>query len=269
MDLNILIAALSLLVASLAEIRATWRDKSKDQVKPLGVLLLQLLFTLDRIIETGQKLINILASIPLKDETGLGTIGKKKEILSLVQEQRKNLAFFDEIYNLALYEFSPQNTPSVGSAIEFMISAKPIPPIKNKGKPIDDIDLEYLNNKTKFLDAIQWKLLDTGLSSSYLGVTARNLLKTFNNSIYINDSLGDLSFHFPVKIRVRIAKFTGGGEHIKIDEASFVEYDLKRQADIRNLLYQAQIQLKELKEYRQELAEFIQTSFSLIDLVKS
>lgn len=252
MDLNILIAALGLLVAALAEMRAAWRDKTEDQIKPMGVILIQMVFALDRIIDTGDELIGILASVPLKSETVFGTLQRKKEILDLVQEQRKNLQTFDELYNASLDQLDPQNALSVGDAVEFMISTQPI----------------YTDLKGILLDAVEWKLLESELQSIYLGSAARKMLSTFAASVKIDKSAGDLEFQFPTKIRFGVIRLAGGDERIKVEGQDTISYDLTKRADVRRLFDTAQKQLNEMRRYRQQLAQFVQSSFSLDGLMK-
>lgn len=252
MDLNILIAALGLLVAALAEMRAAWRDKTEDQIKPIGVILIQMVFALDRIIDTGDELIGILANVPLKDETVYGTLQRKKEILDLVQKQRKNLQAFDEMYNASLDQLDPQNDLSVGDTVKFMTSTQPI----------------RTGGKGRLLDTVEWKLMESELQSTYLGSAARKMLSILAASVKIDDSVGDLEFQFPTKIRLGVIRIARGGERVRIEGQDTVSYDLTKRADVRRLFDTAQKQLNEMRSYRQQLAQFVQSSFSLDGLMK-
>lgn len=246
MNAEIIIAALSLLVAALAEGRALWKDKKRDEIRTSGIALLQLVRALDKVIEVGDQLINILSQIPItegEDKTRYATLRKKKEILSLVNEQYANLSAFEQIYNDLLTNTNPELPVTLKDCIELMIP---------------DQKVHVPGPKGGYLKVLTWKLVEGESPFSSLRFGAIKALNTYVDSIEVDKELTVLSLSIPTKIR------------IKEREAEVVEretYDLKRPQDLQRLLSKAKTQLDEIKEFREQLTQLILSNLSLADLL--
>jgi hypothetical protein len=118
MDISIVISILSLLVATLAESRSIAKDKKFDKVRPVGIGLLQLIFILDKIINVGEQLLKLLAGIPLADNiVRIAVLGKKWEILNLVEQQQQNLQNFVETCEAPLTQIKSPVSVNLGDMV--------------------------------------------------------------------------------------------------------------------------------------------------------
>ncbi|MBL8091114.1 MAG: hypothetical protein JNJ43_12340 [Anaerolineales bacterium] len=254
MDLSILIAALSLIIAGLSEARSIWRDKSKDEIKSVGVILIQIVFTLDKIIAVGEKLIRIIANIPLTNDKVFGALAStKKEILELIDQQKKNLEVLDELYSVTLNALPLSNKITLGDTIEIMLATK----LGEKGGP-----------KGSYLYAVEYVLMNLDGNSQYKYLSnANKIIKTFINSIHINKKWGDLQIEQGKRIRVGVLRPKDKKEIVILEAQETASYDLTRKADIRRLLEISKLQLEEMKLQRNQISDFIQSSFLLKDLM--
>ncbi len=247
MDLGILIAALSLLVAALAEGRSIWRAKKEDERLTSAILLLQLLQCLDNIINTGSKLIAILSEIPISDErdkTRFVTLKKKKEILEFIKQQFTNLKVFSKIYNSNLLPVNPKASVKLHDAITFFV------PDKTKWVP---------HLKGRYLEVLTWKLLDGEHPFSKVHFLAGGAISSYVESIEIDDRLTFLTLKFPTKIEIQ--------ETASVKQTEI--YDLKKPRDLRQLLSKAKEQMDEIKLFRKKLAEEIKTNITLAEILAS
>ncbi len=253
MDLSILIAALGLIVAALAEARSIWKDKTKDQIKPIGINILRLIFVLDEIVKSGNELLYIISFIPLTygEKAYLASVKSKQwDILKIVKRQLKNLERFNEIYESSLVLIDSKASISVGKAIELYIPA---------------MTIERGFGKARYLQALTWKLLESEAPISVLSLAAHAALRDCESSIKINEQADFISFKFSNKVKVKYSSFSG----IKVDKQQMVTYDLSKPKDLRQIMENAKNQLDEIKNLRQQLAQVAMTSFSIDELLKS
>jgi len=245
MDINILIAALSLLVASLAEGRSILRDKSKGEQVSGVIHLLSIVQALDKIIEVGNELILILSEIPIsesKNQTRFATLRKKKEILELVNQQIKNLEDFSEIYDVSILGTVSNTRVTLKDTIEFMM------PDKKEHVP---------GPKGGYLRVLSWKVLEDEPTFSQLRWAARSALRSYSDSVEINDKLTELTVSFPANYL-----YTD-----KVEAQNHVSYNLKSPKDLRLLLSTANGHLQSIKDYRMQLASLIQSTFTLANIL--
>lgn len=185
MDISLLVAILSLLVAALAEARSITKDKAFDRVRPVGIGLLQVIFILDKIIDVGDQLLGILAEIPLAEGiVRIAALGKKCEILRLVEQQQQNLHDFVETCEAPLTHINSSVSVRLGDVISIRI------PDKVKNVP---------GGKKMSLQVLTWKLLEGETPFSKFGFAARIVLHNLNKSIQIDKDVNFLSLRFPTR----------------------------------------------------------------------
>ena len=258
MDLNILVAALSLLVAGLAELRATRRDLQKDQIRPFGISLLQLMLALDNIIETGEQLILLFADISAsKDEekTEWAVLrDKRRLLLPLIESQKENLETFSKIYETPL-GFTGTKTPlSLGDTIKLMVPdqvKKEIGMVRDRKKP----GLVLAEKVT----VLSW-VVEPASAFNQLIKPVNQALRMLASSLHLSQGVGQLYLKLPTKV-----KFQHG--HAEVEEN--VEYDLTKLSDLRRLLEKSKSQLDDIKKLRDELSQIIRATFSIEELLKA
>ena len=259
MDLGLLIAVLSLLVNTIGEVRETWKDRSQSDIRPLGISLLQLILSLDEIIDVGKKLVTALAGFrPKHDSVHAFWLGEptKHKILSLVRQQLENLDAFTKICEIPLSLMSYGPSVSLGDALELMV-------------PDDTIQVG--EGKSQYLKILTWKLLEGEAPLSKFSMVARLTLQALSNSSKCEaneyDSSNACTLHFPTKVRIK--QIHARSSEGKIEDTQVVSYDLTKSSDLRRLLEKANDQLEELGHLRERLAQLTRQSFSLDDLVRT
>lgn len=245
MNIEIVIAALSLLIAALAEGRSIWKDQHNEAIRTNGITLLQLIQVLDKIIGAGRKLIEILSNIPIaenEDKTRFATLRKKKEIIAAIDEQIENLKLFENIYSRVLSVTNAKVPVTLRDSIQFFIPDK---------------QQRVMGMKGSYLRVLTWKVMkgETLLSKLEFGIN--NALKTYVNGIEIEKELTVLSLNTPTKLKIE--------DSVKITNREI--YDLKKTQDLRKLLSNAKDQLDEIEEFRNKIAEFVVANLSIKDLL--
>jgi hypothetical protein len=246
-DISIVIAAVSLLVASFEEARVLWRQKKRGEQITGAIHFLRIIQVLDRIVETGLKLISILSAIPITenaDTTRYASLRIKKEIIDLVNAQVNNLKEFSEIYDSNVLEMGSQAAISFGDTIKFMMP---------------DQTAKVSGLKGAYLKVLTWKLLDDEPSYSQLRRAATSALRALPNSVKVDRRLTILTLTYPIRFI-----FTESAE-----VESTRTYDLKDPNDLQLLLSNAKNDLDGIRDYRQRLADLIRTTFTLADLLKT
>jgi hypothetical protein len=247
MDISIVIAALNLLVNSFDKARALWREKKRREKITGAIHLLRIIQVLDRIVETGTKLISLLSTIPITenaDATRYALLRTKKEIVDLVKTQVDNLKEFSEIYSSNILEMGSQTGVSLGDTIKFMMP---------------DQTEKIQTFKGAHLRVLTWKLLDGEPSYGQLRRAATSALHALPNSVKVDERLTVLNLSFPVRFI-----FTESA-----DIESTRTYDLKDPNDLKLLLSNAKNDLDSIRDYRQRLAELIRTTFTFADLLRT
>lgn len=247
MTVEILISVLSLLVTAFSESRSLLRDKKRDEQITGVIHLLRIIQALDKIIETGENLVSILAQLPITEDdnkTRYATLRKKSEILTLVNLQIENLRNFSEILDSTVLDIDSKTKITLKDTIEFMIP--------DKTERVRDV-------KTGYLKVLTWKLMKGQPSYSKLWWGARSALRCYSESIEIDDELSVLTLSFPTRFRLT--------DSVEVNES--VAYNLKSPRDLRLLLSKSQEHLNSIKEYREQLAALIRRTFTFDDLLKS
>lgn len=261
MDLNFLIALLGLLVAALAETRTIVRDRKTDQIKPLGISLLQLALTLEKIIYTGENLVNLLANLPSRIDANERTnaVQYKREILKLMEIQLEHLKSFDEIYNsfVAISDIDSTTSVTVGNAIELIIGDE----VRRMG-----------SKKRRYFQILTWKLLDGEAPLSQVRFAIWKAMQQYPDLVQIDSGRAKLALQCPTEVSIKEIERGLRQEYstfeISPKDESIVRYDLTKQRDLRRLLENSNAQLSEIKNLHKQITEFLTASFSLSDLVQ-
>lgn len=252
MDISLIVSILSLLVATLAESRNIAKDKRFSKVRPVGIGLLQLIFILDKIIDVGDQLLKLLAGIPLAENVvRIAILGKKWEILKLVEQQQQNLQDFVETCEAPLAQINSPVSVNLGDVINFKIPDKVI---------------DVPGGKTMELQVVTWKLLEGETPFSKFSIAARTALHNLSKSTQVDKDVNALTLTFPQKITLKQEHVWSGSSPV-IESQEFVEYDLTKTSDLRRLLETSKAQLNDLKSLRKRLADLTLESFSISELV--
>lgn len=254
MDISLVVSVLSLLVAVLAESRNIAKDQKFNTVRPVGIGLLQLIFVLDKIIYVGDQLLKLLAGIPLADNVvRIAVLGKKWDILKLVEQQQQNLHDFVETCEAPLTQIKSPVSISLGDVINFKI------PDKVENVP---------GGKKMYLQTLTWKLLEGEAPFSKFSIAARTALHNLNQLTQIDKDVNALTLSFPAKITLKQEHAWGKKEPI-VESREIAEYDLTKIGDLRKLLEISKAQLDDLKNLRKQLADLTTESFSITELVSN
>jgi hypothetical protein len=149
-----------------------------------AIHFLRIIQVLDRIVETGTKLISLLSTIPITenaDATRYALLRTKKEIVDLVKAQVDNLKEFSEIYSSDILEMGSQTGVSFGDTIKFMMP---------------DQTEKIHSFKGAYLRVLTWKLLDGEPSYSQLRRAATSALRALPNSVKVDQRLTVLNLSF-------------------------------------------------------------------------
>lgn len=216
------------------------------------------MLALDNIIETGEQLILLFADISVsqdEEKTKWAVLRDKRLlIIPLIEQQKGNLESFTKIYETPLDLTGSKTSISLGDVVKLMI------PDKTK-KEIGAIR-DRKNGTLRMIDEIivlSW-VIEPQSALDKLITPVNRALKTLANAFQINQEIAQLTLKFPTKVT-----FQQGAMEINEN----VEYDLTRLSDLRRLLEKSNAQLDEIKRLRGRLAEIIQTTFSLEELLKS
>lgn len=221
MDISFIVSILSLLVAALAESRSIAKDKKFEKVRPVGIGLLQLILILDRIIGVGEQLLKLLAGIPLADNVfRIAVLGKKWEILKLVEQQQQNLQDFAETCEGPLTQIRSPVLVRLSDVINLIIPDK----------------VEHVpGGKKTNLKVVTWKLLEGEAPFSKFSIAARTALHNLSKSTNVAKDINVLTLTFPTKITLKQEREWFEG-NLVVESQEFVDYDLTKTSDLRRLL---------------------------------
>jgi len=263
MDWNLFIATLGLLVATLDYLGNVWKSMKHKEIEDVGINIVRLITIIDKIIETGDDLLNVLAKLPLTNKSKANVNGTTREIFQLIRVQNKQLDEFIDAMNSPINSIRSRVPVSLGTAIEILVSDK---------TALSEIYIDKNGAKRQYLRILTWKLLEEQGPFNQLGIAARLALDTLSRATKLNTRRNSRvsilrrplpTLTFPTKIKIR----EDANKQLHIVESkkkdNWVSYDLNKPADLRRLLEKANQQLSEIKTLRDRLKDLTRDIFDL------
>jgi len=254
MDFSILIASLSLLLAGLAELRSTRKDKSEAHTSELAISLFQLLKCLDRIILVGENILLNLANAYKR-----GVLSTRYRIAELVKEQSHNLKIYSEIFETPINLVNGKIPVTLGDYIELHVPDK----------------THVVNKKNHYIRVLSWKLLKKRATFNQvkvaicqaLGILIKKTKVVEKKQVGIIKETG-IKVKTPKKVAIGLdLSVEQRGEKFEAKEIDTVVYELDKPEDILKAIENGNQQIEELRNLRELLAKFLRESFSINDLV--
>lgn len=253
MDISIVLTATSLIVVTLAQAYASIKEKNDPNARAIGISIIQLILTLDKIIDVGDKLVNAFSDIPLEGEISrIAILGKKWDIVELIESQQNNINEFIETSQTPLTAINSQVPVMVGDAVAIMVP--------------DEVKVD---DKFKVLHAITWKLQDEGVPFNRVSTATQLAMQSFENSVQVDSRSNILSLRFIRNARVKETEINTRAKtnDVQLDSTFTETYDLTNPSDLIRCFEGAKKQLSEIKDLRQSLAELTRKSFTVDDLL--